>query len=112
MLKRFATKINSCIDKAIELRDRMFLRSMLLLFMMCQCYFYSYLYGPSTLISLISIVSIVSFIYTFAVAGAIFYVQLFILTKIEAIHVGGRVADAIVGHAKDMVIKKARSLNQ
>jgi hypothetical protein len=62
------------------------------------------------LVSLICIFAIVSFIYSFVVAGAIFYVQLFILSKIDAVQVGGKTAGVIVGHAKEMAIQKARSL--
>jgi hypothetical protein len=110
MLMDIAIKINTNVDRAIALRNKMFVRSMLFLALVFTCMLYASENGSSIAIYVLVAFSLCMSIIHGLIAGIIIYVELLIVSKIDAVNVAGKFAGAAFSHAKGIAIEKARSI--
>lgn len=110
MLKKAISKINDNIDKALDYRNKMFRRTLILWGLTALAYaghYYDYMSG---LCYFLQVIFVLSSLVTLAISGFITYVNVVITSKIEAVSFGGAKTQFIVDSVRDAAVEKVRNM--
>lgn len=109
MFKKLVAKMNTSIDYFRGLRNRMFVRTLVLWAIAVGCYL-APMGGEMTFwLHVIQVLSILASIGTMAVTVVITYLEFFVVSKVEAVTMGGK-AGIVVDYARDKAVEKIRDI--
>ena len=111
-IKNYISKINENIDKAEELRNKMFFKFIGSIFLIITCYFAHSYETMEWLLYIIQICSFFYAVYTGFVAGFITYIRLVVGSKVEAVSFGKGVGKVVVDQVRDTAVDKIRNVKK
>lgn len=110
MFKKAIAKINGNIDKAMEFRNKMFIRTLTLWGLTGLAYAGHYFDFMSGLCYFLQFIFILISIVPLAIAAFITYVQFVFVSKVEAVSFGGTKTRFVVDAVRDKAIEKVREI--
>lgn len=112
MFKKAITKINNNIDKAMDFRNKMFMRTLILWGLTAAAYAGHYFDFMSALCYFLQVVFVIMSLFTLAISGFITYVQVVITSKVEAVSFGGTKTRMVVDTVRDKAVEKIRDIKE